>query len=113
MRVPMLAVLLLAATPIAAGAQDSPPPIEVRYGDLPLATDAGGAELARRVRRSAGDFCARYAEHVTPHHRRGNRSFCILTVRAQLLAALPHEARRAYARGAGTRNTVRLVAARP
>jgi UrcA family protein len=91
--------LLLAACPaqtIAHSFAQDAPVARVRYGDLNLRRADGRAELVSRVRDAAVLYCRDHAHVVTPAHRRGDRYYCVASLRVQIVEALPPRVRRAY-----------------
>lgn len=89
--------LLLAAcsTTAPAGAADAPQ-ARFRHADLNLRDPADRQILASRVDRAAADYCRSHSAVVTPHHRRADPSYCLATMRIQLMWAMPPRVRSAY-----------------
>ena len=105
--------LLLAAcsTTPASSARALLPQARVAYGDLDLQSRADQDRLVQRVAREAEAYCARHSAIVTPPAFRNEPRHCLMSMRAQMVWAMPAQVRRAYDRGwARTDRIVRLPA---
>lgn len=93
--------LLLAAcsTTPASSARIPLPQARVAYGDLNLESRTGQDLLVQRVSRSAEAYCARHSAIVTPPAFRNEPRHCLMSIRVQLVWAMPAQVRRAYDRG--------------
>ncbi len=99
------AVLILAASPLAAAAPDATPALRVSYAGLNLTTAAGQATLERRVRGAVLRFC--HVEDRVPLTQRMAAQRCaretLADGRAQVAAAVA----RARGQDGGTRLAAR------
>lgn len=99
----MRPILFLPFILLGACAANLPSPADrivahIPYGDLALGEAAGRAELRDRVTAAVRDFCREHADEVTPQLIRTEASYCLDTVRFSIVAEMPREVRRAYAR---------------
>lgn len=96
--IPFLPVILLGAC--AANLPDPGDPLVARigYGDLSLSEPGGRATLRERVDHAVRHYCRAHSDEVTPQLIRTEASYCLDTIRASILAEMPRDVRRAYAR---------------
>jgi UrcA family protein len=69
------------------------PDIHMAVAEIDVAAPEAGAALARRIEATARDYCGVHGERLTPAHRRGQPSYCLRGVRAEIVAALPADFR--------------------
>ncbi|NML07532.1 UrcA family protein [Sphingomonas sp. G-3-2-10] len=89
---------LLGACAAHAPAISQEPGARVAWRDLALESPAGRAALRQRVADAALGYCREHEDEVTPDALRNDGFHCLETLRSAILAEMPADIRKAYAR---------------